>query len=359
MKHHHYPILLMLISILFYACEQNYTMLTEIRHDGSCLRQVELTTRDSAFLTGDTTKNPFPFRLTPEWQIKVYHSLTESPQNWPLSHWTSQDSAYVTASRNFVSAEAMNRHFHFDHSAWKNIKPEINFKKSFRWFYTYYTFEEIYPQFPTAEIPIPLERYMTPEEQILWFQGGQSEYRGMSGQELYDYLGKLADKASAWSNHSLYILRYDVILEFFGTKSNNPFASRLTEARDSIYNMEKNNPDYINDNLISTLDCYFKTDYFSTQYKQQNQAFDSLSDRKFEILNLFELQFKYELLMPGKVISTNASHNENGKLIWKLDAYHFLPASYSIISESRTLNWWAVIITLVLAGSIIYIWQRK
>lgn len=358
MKHYH-PIVLLLISILFNACEKNYTMLTEIRPDGSCFRQLEVITRDSAFLTGDTTQNPFPFRLTPEWQIRIYHSSSTTSQPWPLSHWCSPDSVLVTASRDFSSVEVMNQEFRFDHSAWKNIKPESTFKKSFRWFYTHYSFTETYTQLPSQDIPIPLGKYMTPEEQIEWFQGNESNYQGMSGQEIYDYLSNIEGKATDWSNHNLFMLKYAAIQEFFGTKANNPFADCLLPVRDSIFNTIKNNPDYPDNNLITILDQYFKTDYFSLQYKQQQQVFDSIYDQKIAILNLFEPQFKYQLHLPGRIISTNASHYENEKLIWKLNAYRFLPADYTLTARSEKTNWWAIIVTLLFVGGLIYKWKKK
>jgi hypothetical protein len=64
------------------------------------------------------------------------------------------------------------------------------------------------------------------------------------------------------------------------------------------------------------------------------------------------------LVMPGKVVSTNAPHCENDKLTWQLNAYRFLPADYILTAESRRLNLWAVILTLLLLGGITYIFRR-
>lgn len=348
------------LVLLFCACDKHYEMLTQINPDGSCIRQFQLRTNDTAFLAGDTSFNPFPVRLDTAWRVSVYDSVNGAWQPWPLQHLKSPVRASaVIATHPYASVEDMSRNFRFDHGSWKNIKPEITWKKSFRWFYTYYTFSEKYTRYPPQELPVPLEEYLTPEEQIQWFQGDPAAYRGMNGNEIYDYLEQLQEKAESWGKKSLFILQYSVIQDFLASGSDNPWSGRLSQARDSIFTIYKENYSFWSDHLASLLDQYFRTAYFSEAYRKNQRVLDSLSDVKSAVLELFDSHIQYELVMPGKVISTNAPHSENGKLIWQLNAYRFLPADYILQAESRRLNLWAVLVTLLFLGGVVYLFRHS
>lgn len=358
MKNSIFIINLFLVFLLC-SCDKHYEMLTRINPDGSCFRQFRLTTKDSAFLAGDTARNLFPVRLDDGWQVSVYDSVSGGLQPWPLQHLKSPAAASaVVATCHYASVEEMNRNFRFDHSSWKNIKPEITWNKSFRWFYTYYTFSEKYTRYPSQDLPVPLGEYLTPEEQILWFQGDPAACQGMNGYEMYEYLEQIQEKAETWGKKSLFVMQYSVIQDFLASRPDNLWSGRLSQARDSIFILNKDKSDFWSDNLAPFLDQYFRTGYFSEEYRKNQRVLDSLSDAESAVLELFEPHIKYELVMPGKVVSTNAPHCENDKLTWQLNAYRFLPADYILAAESRRLNLWAVILTLLLLGGITYIFRR-
>ena len=96
------------------------------------------------------------------------------------------------------------------------------------------------------------------------------------------------------------------------------------------------------------LDNYFKTDYFS----RHGQRIDSLDDpelnHKLDSLDLYEITFQYELLLPGKILSSNTRQTTAGKLSWQLDAYRFLPQDYVMTAQSRAINVWAFALTALL-----------
>lgn len=108
------------------------------------------------------------------------------------------------------------------------------------------------------------------------------------------------------------------------------------------------------------LDNYFKTDYFS----RHGQRIDSLDDpelnHKLDSLDLYEITFQYELLLPGKILSSNTRQTTAGKLSWQLDAYRFLPQDYVMTAQSRAINVWAFALTaLLLLTALYFIWKRK
>lgn len=356
MKSYIYLIAALYFITLFCACERNYTLTTQIHPDGSCFRQCSTAALDSAFLAGNTTNNPFPFQLSAEWQLTVSDS-SGATQPWPLKKWQPKKNnpLQIVATRQFPSVQALNKDFRFNNGAWQNIIPEITFEKSFRWFYTYYKFTENYLQFPAQEIPVPLNSYLTHQEQILWFQQVPAAYEGMNGYEIYEQLNKIQEKAEKWTNHNLFVIAYECFRDFSEQQPQNPFKSRLEQARDSIFEQNKNQYDPGTTVISTLLDRYFQTSYFSELYKQNQTLIDSLCDEKqLQLTQVLDLQFKYELIMPGKVISSNAPYYENNRLIWNLNAWRFLPSDYTLSAESRKLNLWTVILTFIFAGIVIY-----
>ena len=235
-------------------------------------------------------------------------------------------------------------------------KPSIIFKKEFRWFYTYYSYTETYPPFSVLT-KIPLDHYLTSEEQTLWFQGNDPAFQGKNGTELCDLLSKIEPKAYLWLNHNLFAESYAAIDRLL---PDHPFKNRFEAARDSIFRLNQDKYDALDAKLPEMLDNYFKTDYFS----RHGQRIDSLDDpelnHKLDSLDLYEITFQYELLLPGKILSSNTRQTTAGKLSWQLDAYRFLPQDYVMTAQSRAINVWAFALTaLLLLTALYFIWKRK
>lgn len=111
--------------------------------------------------------------------------------------------------------------------------------------------------------------------------------------------------------------------------------------------------------IYPILDEYFQTTYFSDLNREHARMLDSLGDVKLQSLDLFGLQFKYELIMPGEMVSDNAPVRKGNKLTWKLDAYRLLPADYILTAESRRLNTWALAVTVFIVGVMLWYVFRK
>ena len=76
-------------------------------------------------------------------------------------------------------------------------------------------------------------------------------------------------------------------------------------------------------------------------------------DKKCVTMELFDNQIKFELAMPGELLSANTLLKEEGRVIWKVDAYRLLGGNYVLEAESRVMNMWAFCVTgllIALAG---------
>lgn len=75
---------------------------------------------------------------------------------------------------------------------------------------------------------------------------------------------------------------------------------------------------------------------------------DKLFEEKGQVAELFGYALQFELSMPGRVVSTNAVMQKDSALIWKVDAFRLLDSDYTLTAESRTINYWAFGVTILL-----------
>ena len=72
-------ILVYTAMVLIYSCDsQGYNMYTQLNPDGSCYREFVRHT-DSAFIAGDTSKNPFPVKLDSTWKLTFIRRWLTTP----------------------------------------------------------------------------------------------------------------------------------------------------------------------------------------------------------------------------------------------------------------------------------------
>src|ERR1035437_6160348 len=158
-------------SILFIAsCTDPTCMLTVINPDGSCYR--EFTGKsDYSFIVGDTASkfNPLPIKIDSTWKFTWKFRDSEWFSEYPAnrakvdsiekiiklrdkinSGVEKSDDFFVLARRNYSSVQEMGEKFRLKRSHnWSNLKVKYTLEKSFRWFYTYYTYKETYPKIKT------------------------------------------------------------------------------------------------------------------------------------------------------------------------------------------------------------------
>jgi hypothetical protein len=346
------------IIMIFSACDESYEMLTTIKKDGSCSR--EFTEKaDSAFMVGDTSKsNPFPFFIDSTWNISWTHDSIKKSTRWPLKIWDpegNEKEAVVYAKRNFATVESMASFDYLERDNWKSLKSHITFEKKFRWFYTYYYFEETFPKLET-NIKVPITNYLTEKEAKIWLQGHADCFEGINGIEIQEYLSQIEEKFNRWLNRIIFEEYIHVIannIKLLDTPGIN--AQRLLSAKDSIYNLyKKKETDFFLDFDAKEFDHYFDTNAFSKMF-DKHQFLNQKVDSAFSVTNYFINQIDYHLAMPGKIISTNSSKVNSDTLYWKVDAYRFLLYKYDMYAESRTPNIWAFIVSGLLI--VMAIWM--
>lgn len=325
------------------GCSSNYRMTTVVHSDGTVDREV-YAWGDSAFLAGNKASNPFLFSIK-EWRVAPLDTILA------YTFWGEDVKLNVKASRSvkangdlsFFSTNKKNNH--------PLVVPKEKLERTFKWFYTYYTFTCTYSKI-VDKGPIPIDKYLNESQQRLFFQGDMTNYQGMNGIELNETLNDLENKFMEWYNESNYELCFDAVTEIYATAGDTAYLSRIVEAKERVRSIEKGSQkkdkEYTPLRVCDLLDTYFKTNHFSTFYVKKKNSIDHLLDRREEIINFFEARIQYELSMPGAIISTNALLKEGETLVWRVDAYRVITHDYTLKAVSRKVNLWAFAVTCLL-----------
>lgn len=328
-------------ALVFASCSTvNYRMQTRIFPNGSIEKAI-YALGDSAFRAGDMSHNPFPFGIDSLWEITFLDSIEQT------LFIGSNIKTNVKISRKARHIADYSANVKADETLYPLVAPRELLQKKFKWFYTHYRFKAVYENI-VSEIPIPPSRYFDPDEQKMWFQGDFSAYNGMNGYELKNDLDDAEKKFYIWYNANLYEKSFEIISHF----TENEFILKLADNKDTIFKESIKNEDDVDfdpENLCGILDDYFKTTYFSELYTNKKQEIETLFDKNTtKLLEIFETGIKYDLALPGDIISANTNMRENGILSWKVDALRFVADDYILTAESRVANIWAFVATAVL-----------
>lgn len=306
MKKPCYCLLALLILVLVVAsCTQKpYDMQTTVHANGSCTREFKLEA-DSFFMMGDSASlsHELAIQLDSNWVVNwkvgdgkmdrrfpinpgIYDSI-QAEMPWQTDEITGKryqksPRFMVTLCRTFSSMLDMEAHYRIKpNSPWSKLHVQYNLEKQFRWFYTYFTYREIYSAID-LEFSLPIDSFMTADEARFWFTGSPNLLIGKNGIEIRDYTGELEDKYTNWFTKNLHL-----------QESNAP--------KDS-----------------TGLDLFF---------------------------NLSRESFKYRLTLPGTLLPTgNATLNEN-TLSGSITAERLLYNDYVIEARSRKVNVWAFLVS--------------
>jgi hypothetical protein len=325
-------IILSILSMIIASCSSvHYNIVTRINPNGTVWREIQTTTSKT-----DSLPELFPYNLSYGWEIVQTDTVVEeylSPKN----------KKNVKIRKKFNSVNDLSADLRSD-LIFPTAKESL--KKRFRWFYTYYEFAAIYPKI-TDKGRVPLEEYLTKSEQYFYFQGAMSPFKGMNGMELKEVLDDIETRFLKWYNRSMYEESYDIILHFSAAD----FQPELSTVKDTVFSiLEKQNIEHPNaKDICLALDKHFSTDLFSRLFRENEREMDSMFEERLKIVdNLLKYSIQYELILPGKIMTSNTDIQNGGALKWNVNLYRFLSDDYELTAESRKINLWALAVALLL-----------
>lgn len=348
------------LLVLLASCSANFRMITRIDKKGNIDREV-YARGDSAFRAGDFSHNPFLFLPEGGWRLEYPDSSIRF--NFFGEETMFNVKAMRTLKADFDSGDTVNVPSFSPKEEWMRplAAPREKLEKRFRWFYTYYLYTCTFTEL-TEKGPVPLEKYIDQRDQALLFRGDLNTCEGMNGIELKNKLDAVADQFQQWFVETQFELSCEVWEETLKNSADTVYLPLLLKKKEEIWRTDKRlseNNDYSLAQVADLLDKWYKTNFFSNFYKRKEKEMNFSFDKKCRIIELFDNQIRFELAMPGKLLSANTTLVENDMPVWKVDAYRLLSGDYTLKAESRKTNVWAFCITglfLLVAG---YGWWKR
>lgn len=336
-----------LLLLLLTSCGGYYRMTSRINRDGSMLREV-YATGDSAFLEGDRMRQPFLFRIDSGWELTKLNPAVRV-DSWGEEHFMNVKVGRelpIVGSECFQTLEGKEFMRPF-------VVPKETLQKKFRWFFTYYTFEATYQELPDKG-PVPLSRYMSAEEQQLWFRGERSAFEGWNGIEMKNTLDELDSKFWKWFTRSQYEISWEILHRFeLLRQRDTSYLQCLTARKEDVFKImsekeEIESSGNLPESVCNAFDKCCQTEHYSQLYKANKETIDVLFQEKCQVADLAGNVMRYELSMPGQLLTTNAPTQIAGLLAWRVDVIRLLNGNYVLKAESRVPNYWAFGSTLLL-----------
>jgi len=346
---------LIMILCMMMSCQE--TVVINIVHtDGSVTRRIIIKVPDSHDFKPESYRVPFDST----WKIKDTIEIEgENDTTW-----------IRTAEKLFKNVEEINQEYKNDKGSNKGTVREARFNKKFHWFNTIYTFSEYIDK--TLSYGYPLEQYLTKKELEYLFlpdniltdlrNGPDSlivkqiedsieikseKWMIMSCiSEWEGWFQKTAEKSGKW----------DSSLEFIKTKDTLIYSLIDKAFNDSAAN---NNVPSATENIMITI---FGDEIYKALKPEIDSSYAYIEERFSTAMDFNSYEVK--TLMPGKLVATNGSIDQNGEILWPVKMELFFTQPYEMRAESKTANVWAwvvsgVFLVFVMIGLAIRFLKRQ
>lgn len=334
------------------SCSTYYRMVVAVDSHGNVNREV-YASADSAFLKNGTGENPFMFHIDSGWDITRLDSAVS------YDFFGQKGSLNVKATWQSAAIDSYVKEVQYDEQNRSWAVPEESLSQKNGWFYTRYTFTTLYRKI-AYEVPVPIENYLTRDEQKLWTQGGWDQYTTLNGVELNDLLSGIESKYMQWYNRNLFEITLSIVKKKIeGHEIPDADKDKLFERIESMDKEEDIHPAL----LSSILDTFYGTTYFSGLYKANKEDMEQEFDKATSVINQIAVVCSYELEVPGGILHSNATMIKDNQLIWKVDGIRLMFDDYALQAEYRMANTWAFVLTglliIIAVGCLILLMRQR
>lgn len=274
--------------------------------------------------------------------IRVQDIAYPFPQN---KSWTRiKDDQKYTVEKSFSDITELNQELSSPEDSLA-VNTIASLSKKFRWFYTFYRYEETFYSFYPFKL-LPIEDYLTPEELQIYYSGKDSS--------------EIEDKIEEWHNHSLFEEFYQVLLNAIKESSYSDISiDSVNSKKEYLYeqlegwNFESED---FSQYFLETCDKVFKQQHSILILKPYFSDINQQFIRYFRFFEkIFTEDYKITVVMPGRILDTNAGDVQNTQVSWEFEADNFHTRDYQMWVESRRFNIFPTIITAMFVLIIIFI----
>jgi len=331
----------LVLIMSFISCEGPETTVTNIvGRNGSVVRKAELRYTQNKLNLAD-----FTVPVDSSWGLRDTVVISaEGDTTW-----------FLFAEKFFGSADAINEAYLADTGTNSSATRSAIFKRKFKWFTTTWYFAEKCDK--SLLHGYPITDYLTAEE--ITFRNlpkkiSDELVMGPDSLEYRNLIDSVQLHTEQWMMRSLiseFIEDAGALCESSGKDS---LTSAILRSHESeLYKLAGEEGD------LDVLCSAVLGESIYAKFKPELDSAVTIFNRKFDNSWLFE-SYTMQIVMPADVKATNGYVMSDGTLAWPVTGNHFLTDDYIMYAKSHDINYWAVIITLLLLALLVYsIWNLK
>lgn len=333
-------VLSLLIILTLASCEFDVATETTVYPDGSLDKTIAVEKTDSA----NYIFNVYGWEKSIIKKAKKDTAKTDSVQY----------DTFTSFHKKFASVEEANA----DLSVVSDTVLQVTskFEKKFRWFYTYITYSETYHKL--NKLAVGPEDFLTQEDYAFIDRLPAEGQEISKADELYLTLlhDKIFDRYGEQVFYEeVFNLASIVVNSQAGIDSLKKHRKNFRPAMDKLEDRKGVNENNV---LLTTLDS-FKIPIDQTKVAEFQIAQKKLWKKVGFISTVDDGKFVNQVNLPWDVVNTNADSVSGKSLFWAPPTIKFLLKDYTMYGECRKLNWWAVIVSLLVIGFTVYLFIRK
>ena len=222
------------------------------------------------------------------------------------------------------------------------LRPEVTVEKRFRWFTTRYRYTARFARLDN--MPVPVSDYLSTDEQQLLF--GSNEWPAdWNGADLYALFDKLNTKYIQWWSHCYFETQYEC---YFGL-ADSAQRTLLAQYHDTLLALIQANLPDEQTSLEQKAKLFPELAFIDAIEHQQQKSVQLAEMMWMEKYSEMENRVLWCVVMPG-------GHTEEHMV----STERLITEDYVIDVESSTINWWAIVLTLLAALVVVWLpWGRK
>ena len=330
--------LVLILSII--SCEGPETTVTNIvGRNGSVLRKAEM-----SYTGGKLALTDFNVPVDSSWNLADSMAISEKGD----TTW------FLFAEKLFVSADAINEAYLADTGKNSSVTRTAIFRRKFKWFTTTWYFAEkcdrsLLHGYPVTDYLSPAEiSFMNLPEKI-----SDELVAGPDSLEYRSLIDSIQQHTEQWMMRSL----ISEIIEDAGALCESSGKDSLTTEI-----LRSHEPDFFR---LAAEDA--DVEKIATTVPGR-WTFMQNSNRKLTVPFLLQTlsltghgmfeDYTMQIVMPADLKSTNGYSMSDGTLAWPVTGNHFLTEDYVMYAESRNINYWAVIVTLLFPVLVLFSMRR-
>lgn len=300
----------LLLTLLAAGCNE-FTVKTTIHRDGSFERTI-ICEGDSLGLY----KLHLPYVFTDGWSVEIRRKES------------GEKNFITTAKKLYASNDELMAEFARGRDSAK-LQIASRIEKRFRWFFTYYDYEETLPPYAMFR-HLSLDSFFTPTEIELMKDGKDSLMKERADQFwlrniVEEFLDRIAAKVGELNDpeltQSLFYQKKEALIQEL-IKSEDPKPDEIAKTFETVLQTKSARK------LRGTIDA---------ELKNITAAVEMEGER--------DVSYKNEVTMPGILLSSNSEKIEGNSVTWQCSSKRYFDVTMT--AESRAVNLWAIILTSI------------